>query len=192
MDLLIIGAALERQSYWPIVSPKLKTYADPSLIRGLVTSKAKDSGINFYQYHSIHDIYGAIWENIVYLVATCVAGWLSCMFVPESIMRAGRYLKAQIHADFCWPSWQPSWKLCNCYWFLHIQTLRHSLYMNPFVFVSKTRAKIHSNQNFDGHIGRHLDKINLYWLSYSWMKIVLDNSYPAYSDEYSNSSMKIQ
>ena len=45
MDLLIIGAALERQSYRPIVSPKLKTYADLSRIRGSVISKANPPGL---------------------------------------------------------------------------------------------------------------------------------------------------
>ena len=32
---------------------------------------------------------------------------------------------------FRWPSWPPSWKICNCcYWFLHIWTLRPLFHMN--------------------------------------------------------------
>ena len=62
---------------------------------------------------------------------------------------------------------------------------------NSFVCVSKIRAIMNSIPNFDGHVGRHLDKTNLYWLSYSWRNIVLDHSYPANTDEYSNISMKI-
>ena len=34
----------------------------------------------------IHDIYGAIWEQILSLAAICAAGWFSCMVVPESIV----------------------------------------------------------------------------------------------------------
>ena len=46
-------------------------------------------------------------------------------------------------------------------------------------------------QNFDGHVGRHLVKTNLYKFSNSWKKIDLNNSYPAYLDKFSDSSMKI-
>ena len=66
-----------------------------------------------------------------------------------------------LNSDFWWPSLPPSWKICNCwYWFLHIQTLRPSLYMtrhyiffelNTFVSVSERRAEIHSIQNSGGH-----------------------------------------
>ena len=36
-----------------------------------------------------------------------------------------------LDCNFRQPSWPPSWKICNLgYWFLHIHTLRPSLYMN--------------------------------------------------------------
>ena len=62
-------------------------------------------------------------------------------------------------ADFRWPSWPPSWKICNCcYCFLLIWFLRPSFHINRhFIrFISEIRAEIHWIQIFGGHLGRHL------------------------------------
>ena len=55
--------------------------------------------------------------------------WIKTLFV--SVYER----KAYIHdCNFWWPSWPPSWKICNrSWWFLHILTLRPSLYMNRHI-----------------------------------------------------------
>ena len=52
--------------------------------------------------------------------------WIDTLFVSVYERRA------EIHdCNFWRPSWPPSWKICNrSWWFLHIYTLRPSLYMN--------------------------------------------------------------
>ena len=62
-----------------------------SRIRGVVAnylaSQARDPGIDSHQHQKkIHDIYGAMRENILCLAAVCAAGWFSCMVVPEPIV----------------------------------------------------------------------------------------------------------
>ena len=65
----------------------------------------------FLHFHTLRPLLHANWHFV------CLCIWKESWNTLDSNFRR--------------PSWPPSWKICNwCYWFLHIHTLRPSLYMN--------------------------------------------------------------